>query len=190
MQVWYVVLVFFASSLSYADSAIDTLFEFYDISPKTKKDIKTELQQYTPIINGGIKFHGSTSWQVKWQVSWKKTDDICYLDSSAATLKVLFTMPRISPEFTPSEEVLAAFNGYYSALLQHENGHMGNAKSALEHINMLLSNFNSYSDCQVLNDEVNNSIEKIVEKFKTKDKTYDVQTMHGKLQGVSIKKFL
>lgn len=190
LRAWFIFLVFLYSNSVVADSAINTLFEYYDISPKTKYDIKPEIQKNTPIINKGIKFHGSTSWQVEWSISWKKTDGICYLDSSETKLNVLFKMPRMSPNFSASDAVLGAFNRYYDALLKHENGHVNNGSKALKDINVLLSNFNSYSNCHVLNEAVNNAITKVVRKYKRQDITYDIQTKHGKLQGVSIKYFI
>jgi len=190
LQVWSIFLVFLYSNSAVADSVIDTLFEYYDISPKTKYDIKPEIQKNTPIINKSIKFHGSTTWQVEWIISWKKTNGICYIDSGEAKLNVLFKMPRISPDFSASDEVLGVFNKYYDALLKHENGHMNNGIRALKDIDLLLSNFYSYNDCQVLNEAVKNSITKIVGKYKSHDITYYTQTKHGRLQGVSIKDFI
>ncbi len=190
LRVWFIFLVFLYSNSAVADSAINTLFEYYDISPKTKYDIKPEIQKSTPIINKSIKFHGSTSWLVEWSISWKKSNGICYLDSSEAKLNVLFKMPRISPNFSATNAVIGAFNKYYEALLKHENGHMNNGIKALKDIKVLLSNFNSFSDCQVLNEAVKNSITNVVGIYKRQDIAYDTQTKHGKLQGVSIKYFI
>jgi len=190
LRIWFIFSVFLYSNSASADSSINTLFEYYDISPKTKYDIKPEIQKNTPIINKSIKFHGSTSWLVEWSISWKQTNDICYLDSSEAKLNVLFKMPRISPNFSATHAVIGAFNKYYDALLKHENGHMNNGIKALNDINILLSNFNSFSDCEVLNEAVKNSITIVVGKYKRQDIEYDTQTKHGKLQGVSIKDFI
>jgi len=190
LRILFIFLVLLHSSSAVAESEIDTSFEFYDISPRTKYDIKPEIQKNTPIVNKNIKFHGSTLWQVEWRISWKKTNGICYLDYSETKLNVIFRMPRISPSFKASDEVLGVFNKFYEALLKHEIGHMNNGTKALKDINMLLSNFNSYSDCHDLNEDVKNSITKIVGKYKNHDIAYDTQTNHGELQGVSIRDFI
>ncbi len=190
LRACFIFLVLLYSNSVIANSAINTHFEYYDISPKTKYDIKSELQQRTPIINESIKFHGSTIWQVEWNISWKETNGICYLDSSKAKLNVLFKMPRISSNFSATNAVIDVFNKYYEALLMHEKGHMNNGIKALKDIKVLLSNFNSFSDCQVLNEAVKNAITNVVGKYKRQDIAYDTQTKHGKLQGVSIKNFI
>lgn len=190
LRVWFVFLIFLYSNSVVANSAISTRFEYYDISPKTKYDIKSELQKRSPILHESTKFHGSTIWQVIWNISWTKSNGICFLDSSEAKLNVLFKMPRISSSFSATNVVITSFNRYYEALLKHENGHMDNGIQALNEINELLLNFNSFSDCQVLNDIVKDSITKVVEKYKRQDESYDRQTEHGKLQGVSIRKFM
>jgi len=185
-----IFLVLLYSSPAVAEFEINKSFEFYDISPKTKDDIKPEILKNTPIANENIKFHGSTLWQVEWRISWKKSNGICYLNFSYTKLNVLFKMPRISPNFNASDEVLGVFNKYYKVLLKHENGHMKNGTNALNDINKLLSNFNSYNDCQALNEGVKNAITKIVGKHKNRDIEYDIKTNHGELQGVSIRDFI
>jgi predicted secreted Zn-dependent protease len=186
----FTFLVFFYSNAVIANSSVTTLFEYYAISPKTKYDIKSEMQRNTPIIKKGAKFHGSTSWQVEWNISWKKNDNICYLTASEAKLNVLIKMPKISPNADVSDAVLSSFNNFYAALLNHENGHVKNGIDALRDIDVLLANFNSYSDCIVLNKIVKSSITKIIRKYKHQDMAYDTKTKHGKLQGVSIKSFM
>ncbi len=190
MRFLFLLLFLLYSNSSVADSAINTFFEYYDISPKTKNDIKLEIQKNTPIINKSTKYHGKTSWQIEWDISWKQTNGICYLDASEANLDVLFKMPRISPDFDAKNTVTIAFNRYYRALLKHENGHRDNGIKALTDIKRLLSNFASFSDCKVLNKAVESAITMIVGKYKHQDIAYDLQTKHGKLQGVSIKNFI
>jgi predicted secreted Zn-dependent protease len=190
LRVWLTFLVLFYSNSVIASSAVNTQFEYYEIFPKTQYDIKSEIQKNTPIINKNIKFHGSTSWQVEWSITWKKTNGICYLDTSAAKLNVLIKMPRISPKYKASDAVVGSFNKYYEVLLKHENGHMDNGIKALKDIDVLLSNFNSYTDCEVLNANVESSITKVIGKYKRQDIAYDEQTKHGQLQGVSIRKFI
>lgn len=139
---------------------------------------------------GNDKFHGSTSWQVEWSITWKKSSKICYIDTRTLKLNVTFIMPRISPDFSTTDVVIDSFNNYYEALLNHEKGHMDNGIKALKDINLLLENFNSFNDCQVLSKSVESTISKIVEKYKREDIVYDKKTEHGKLQGVSIRKFI
>lgn len=174
----------------FADAEVITQFEYYNISPQTKYEIKDHLQKNTPIVYDKIKFHGSTSWQVEWHFTWKKSNNICYIASNTTKLKVLFKMPRISPNMSVNSAVTNAFNGYFNALLDHEKGHMKNGNKALTEIKQMLANFHSYSDCHVLNEAVNNAITKVIEKYQQQDITYDLQTKHGELQGVLIKKFL
>jgi len=190
LRVWFVFFIWFYSNLVIANSAINTDFEYYNIYPKTKYEIKPELQKRTPIINKSMKFHASTVWQVEWNISWKKSNGICYLDSSEAKLNVLFKMPRVPSDFKATNAVRSVFLKYYEVLLKHESGHMDNGVNALKDINKLLLDFNSFNDCQVLNEAVSNSIQKIVGHYKRQDKAYDTQTKHGKLQGVSIKVFI
>ena len=171
-------------------STINSKINFYDISPKTIPDIKAEIIKNTPIKSNGVKFHGSTTWQIKWNISWKSKNDICYLDTSSATLKVEFTMPRISLAMKPVLNVSNAFDKYYQALLTHEKGHMNNGEKALSEVNQLLENFSSYRECNKLNNAVKSSITGVVNKYKHLDSVYDEKTNHGKLQGVSFKGFI
>jgi len=173
-----------------ASSEIDVQFEFYDIFPRVKTDIKAQLQKNTPIIHKNTKYHGRTFWQIEWSIAWKKTNGICYINSNKTKLNVLFEMPRISASYSASDPVIVTFDKYYEALLMHENGHMNNGTKALKAIEMLLSNFKSYSDCQVLNKEVKNSIAQIISQYKSHDVAYDSQTEHGKLQGVLLSNFM
>jgi predicted secreted Zn-dependent protease len=190
LRIRFVFLVLIYSSSAIANLKINTTFEYYDISPQTKFDIKPEINRLTPITNGGTKFHGSTTWQVEWSLSWKKSNEICYIDNSTTKLHVLFKMPRISPDFQVTDTVKDTFDKYSKALLNHENGHMDNGIDASREINVLLANFSSFSDCKALNEAVENSISEVIDKYKLQDIAYDEKTEHGKLQGVSIKKFI
>jgi len=190
LRVWFVFLVLAYSNLAIANLDVIKSFEYYNIYPKNKHDINLQIQKLTPIVHNDTKFHGSTTWQVEWSISWKKSNEICYIDAKSAKLNVVFKMPRIPHDFMTTDAVLDTFNNYYEALLNHENGHMDSGINALKDINVLLAHYHSFSDCQALNESVQSSISQIIEKYKLEDIAYDTRTKHGKLQGVSIRRFI
>jgi len=190
LRVWCVFLVLVYSNSAIANINVIKSFEYYNIYPKTKHDINLQIQKFSPIVHNNTKFHGSTTWKVEWSISWKKSNEICYIDTRSAKLNVVFKMPRIPYDFIATDGVLDTFNNYYEALLNHENGHMDSGIKALKDINVLLAHYNSFHDCQALNESVQSSISQIVEKYKLEDIAYDTRTKHGKLQGVSIRRFI
>ncbi len=169
-----------------AKPAIEERFEFYDIYPVSKEDIRSEIKQRTPLINQGSRFDGRTLWQVAWQYYRKKSDDLCHITKNEITLKVLYTMPAIAPEFSVKPKVRDAFDSYYQALLNHEQGHTKIGIQAATAVEQALLNFNGFSHCQALDTAVNKAITAIINSHHRQDEDYDRQTGHGKLQGVSI----
>jgi len=169
---------------SFAYSAVETMFNFYEISPETNKDIKLQIEANTPLVQDNIKYHGGTSWQVQWSINWKKNRNICYISSSNTKLYVVFTMPRIANNFTVSENIRETFDHYYKALIKHEFLHRDHGELALSEVTSSLAHFSSFSSCERLNSAVEKMVNDIVTKYKKLDKELDQQTKHGKLQGV------
>ncbi|WDE01070.1 DUF922 domain-containing Zn-dependent protease [Thalassomonas actiniarum] len=186
MNVRFMLLFLLFVNAVQAKPAIEEHFEFYDIYPVSKEDIRSEIQQRTPIISQGSRFDGRTLWQVAWQYYRKKSDNLCHITRNEITLKVLYTMPAIAPKFTVKPKVRDAFDSYYQALLNHEKGHKKIGIQAASAIEQALLNFKSFSHCQGLDTAVNKAITAIINNHHRQDEDYDRQTEHGKLQGVSI----
>jgi predicted secreted Zn-dependent protease len=133
-------------------------------------------------VNGPRGFHGLTSWNVTYQFTTRITGNVCRFDSIRLIVKGEILMPKWTDEDTAPPALRQRWADYYSALQQHEEGHLqhGNELAAL-----VQEKFLGYGDfaCDQGNAVAKNEFDKIYLNLKNRDKEYDVRTQHGATQG-------
>ena len=166
----------------WAGPRVKTEFNTYTVYLGDNRNIKTELNQASPILENGRIYHGRTDWKTKWDFRWKKEHELCRISSVTTSVKIVYILPKARSLPTDSKQK-KRYQEYYSSLLAHEKGHGQFGIDMANEIERRLSKMKSSGNCEVFSANVNKKAYEILEKYKRLDAEYDVVTGHGKTQG-------
>jgi predicted secreted Zn-dependent protease len=133
-------------------------------------------------VNGPKGFHGLASWNVVYQYTTRITGNACRFDSIKLIVKGEILMPKWTDEDTAPPALRQRWADYYSALQQHEEGHLQHGN---ELASLVQEKFLGYGDfaCDQANTVAKSEFDKLYTNLKNRDKEYDMRTQHGATQG-------
>ena len=162
-------------TLSYTD---------YPVNAHDSRSLGYALNHHSPIRQGGKTFHAYTSWRVSWQYRWKVEDNgSCRISEVSSEVNSTIQLPRLIGGSPTQQE---RFQRYLSALKEHELGHHRIGRQAAIAVRQKLQGMPAMNSCQRLVSAANRLAQHTVERFKEEERTYDLVTAHGRLQGAHL----
>ncbi|GAB2683349.1 DUF922 domain-containing protein [Aliiglaciecola sp. 3_MG-2023] len=161
-------------------------FEHYSIAPTNLQEIKSELRLNSPIVKENQLFHGRTQWQLTPVFGLQSTGNLCRIVGIKIYLEGIYTMPEMTNRKTASQSLMHSFDNYYAALLDHEKGHQAIWIEAGETIERKLKSMPPHFQCSQLKSQATKQVSDLVKYYQQQNKQYDLETGHGKTQGVFI----
>ena len=153
----------------------------YRVEANSRQSLLRQLTHTSPIRHGGKTFHAHTTWRVKWQFRWQaETSGNCRIAEVATSLDTRIQLPRLDGG---SEQQQEHFQRYLNALREHELGHHGLGRTAALEVDSQLKALPAMTDCSRLITAANRLAQHIVERYKDEERTYDLVTEHGRMQG-------
>lgn len=142
------------------------------------------LDENSPIRHDGTTYHAYTTWLVIWRYSWRaQPDGSCRIDQVATDLHSTITLPRLDGG---SPQLRERFERYLRALREHERGHYQIGRQAAQAIDQALQSMPPMADCQRLAKAANKLASRTIAQFRNEDRTYDLISEHGRLQGARL----
>lgn len=162
-------------TLSYVD---------YQVEANSRQSLATLLTRTSPIRHRGKIFHAYTTWRVSWEFRWQQdADGNCRVSQVSTGLDSVIQLPRLDGGSPEQQE---RFQHYLSALREHELGHHNLGRQAAQEVDARLRSMPSMPDCTRLAAAGNRLAQHIVEDYKDKEHTYDLVTVHGRMQGARL----
>jgi len=166
-------------------------YHYYDIYVWSEKDIVPAAFRTSPITENGKKLVGHTKWDVRWNFQMTKLENnVCMLKSHDITAKITYRMPRLvtqNMDKKTADAVQKNWQEFYTALMEHEDGHMENGLAAANEINKFLSGvYGEKYNCPSFSAGMDKYPKEIVEFYNERDEEYDKTTQHGMTQGADI----
>jgi predicted secreted Zn-dependent protease len=178
------------SLMPFASSAVPDLKTrniYYMISGKTIDAIKTDIRNKTPVKHNGKLHVAYTKWNVNWRFWWLELPDACEITRVATTLDVAYTLPKLEHQAALPAKLLARWESYFSALLDHEQGHKDLGMKAATEIEQTISNMEPRTSCSQLERDANELAKTVISKYSRLEKEYDRTTNHGRNTGVILR---
>ncbi|MCB0319092.1 MAG: DUF922 domain-containing protein [Bdellovibrionales bacterium] len=156
--------------------------KYYPVTGKSKKELRKAINSNGPVDMYGDKKDAYT----KWFISWKWPSDIGSVPDFSKTtsqLKIELYLPKWIPADKTSDELKDEWISYYRAMLNHE----------LKHVEIALNNYQNVSKAIRTAADKNQFLSVIeahkiakneVRKIHAADKTYDILSHSGRLEGV------
>jgi len=165
-----------------AESTITVLTNFYSVTGSNLFELRTAMAQARP-WKTNLHFDAFTRWSVRWQFQSVVQDGQFRVDAFATQTKAVVTLPRwLPPEGVPPE-VVKPWAQFLKGLMTHEEGHVRLAREAAAAIRREVAALGSYASRQELTDAINNTANRVLDRYRRQERDYDLQTRHGVLQG-------
>ncbi|WED42311.1 DUF922 domain-containing Zn-dependent protease [Legionella cardiaca] len=179
-------LLFFSATTGFSTPAIFKSKTFYSINGITAEELRQQMNSLGPIVYGA-HFDAKTTWHINWQYTWhynNPTQNPCYLTAANVTVNITMLLPQWLNQDSASPVLKAKWNTYLIALENHEQEHEVNGIKAAEEIDAALSKISPMPTCQALKEAIDKTASDILHRHNIWDKQYDLDTTHGKNQGV------
>jgi predicted secreted Zn-dependent protease len=152
---------------------------YYDVAGASADELRAQLDLHGPTGQQDAY----TDWWVQWRYDRVQAANGCELRSLAVTLDVTFTFPRWSPPDDAAPGLRERWEDYLAALRVHEEGHKEIALRAANEIAAALSSLPASPSCAELEQAADGTGERILERYRQQELSYDRQTDHGATQG-------
>lgn len=177
---FFLILELF-SQTAFAEVIESLDYQYYDVSIAGNQSLLITLDQTSPIKQNGKRHHGYTKWDIRWNYRWNSDENgMCRIVLSTTTIHGTILLPRL---IGATEAQRSQFQGYFTALLEHEQGHYQIGKEAAKAIDEQILSLPAGSDCPSLEKAANGGAYRTLEQYKEKEREYDARTMHGRTQG-------
>lgn len=155
----------------------------YPVPASADASLGRTLNHNSPIRHDGLTFHAYTTWTVSWTYRWIDAGDYCRISEVATQLHGVIKLPRLEGG---SEALRGQFDRYLQALHHHELGHYQIGRKAALEVDRELRALPVMANCQRLNAAANRIAHQVVDRHKEEERTYDLVTVHGQLQGARL----
>lgn len=124
-----------------------------------------------------------TEWRVLYAYRIVQRDGRCGVGLVETQVKADILMPRWERRHGASADLIARWEAYQAKLLEHEEGHIRHAHQLAAALEEELPKIPHVPNCRALDAAVRARYEELKGIYERRDKEYDAQTQHGKLQG-------
>ena len=169
----------FASLNAYAS---EPMISYYDVSGRSEKDLRRNLNELRPHDSAGKRHDALTKSRIGISYKYAPTSTGCKFTEFSPTLETSILMPRWAAS-DPSTKIGRKWQSYYSALYDHELGHHNIYVKALSELADLGKTFETGSKCIAIGEEFKIIYSDLLEKYRALNKQYDLDTNHGMKYG-------
>jgi len=146
--------------------------------------VRRSLDSLGPVALDGKRYDGYTRWNVHWEYATSSdASGSCMLVSSSVALDVEITLPQWQHSADVPDALQRRWSIYLDALRKHENGHVQNGEQEATAIVDLMRSIGLQSDCDLLDQKLQDLGQRILQHYKDNDIEYDQLTEHGRTQG-------
>ena len=170
-------------SLAVAGPAVIIDYDYYDIDGLTATELREQMNINGVVWTDGNIYDAYTGWDVKWQYQYRLTGDGCFMKSVAATLNVVFRLPRWTNYAEASGPLQQKWDAYMRSLRRHENGHKDIGIQTAVEIERSLTALEPAPTCDDLAQTANALGRRIISEYAAREKEYDARTNFGETQG-------
>ncbi len=171
---------------SIASPAINIITSFYQVEGKDAETIQQNIQKYGPVGKDGKHYQAVTKRNTQWNYRWIKTVSMCRITSVEVSVDIEYQLPELSAINALPENLRKRWDTYFKALFRHEQQHKDfGVQEAVELEKELLA-LNKQQDCNQLEDQINDTARKVLDKYDRIEKEFDRVTNHGINEGVKL----
>ncbi len=178
-----VFLLIFSPLILLAKVDVTKKVAYYNINPKSKKDIKSELLKKTPVKKAGKKRYANTTWSIYPSYEFKGA---CRVTKVFIELNITTVLPRLNPKKNIKYSVKSPFQKFERKLTSYQKSHEKFAIQAAKEIEKKVLSYGAPKNCDQMKKDRRKAIKRINNKYKRKSADLDKKTDFGRKKGVKI----
>jgi predicted secreted Zn-dependent protease len=163
----------------------DDVIRHYDIRGTTAAELRAEIARLGP-VSDGVRHQAVTNWRLSWQPVTAVSGQRCSISSMNISLSIEIFMPRWVNEIGAQQGLSTNWRTFLTGLLNHEHGHKDIALAGADEVRALAKAAAPQSSCEAAVAALNAAGKAIVDKTVAKQRQYDLETNHGRNQGVRL----
>jgi predicted secreted Zn-dependent protease len=157
-------------------------YAYYDIDGATEADIRGQITALGPRDNFGT-WGASTRWNVDWSYPYAVGPAGCSAGPVVVQLGVTVTLPRWNTPGQAPGRLVANWQRFSAAVLDHENGHRDIALQGASELAQALAALPTAATCADFERTARATGEAVVAQYNRQQIFYDQVTHHGATQG-------
>jgi len=155
----------------------------YIVTGTTAEELENSILSNGPVDEQGVRRYAYTAWKVSW--SWPfDTEGKPEFEKSTLTCNVNIMIPKWDPPSNVDTQLRKRWEQLSAAILSHEMNH---ANKALERAPRIIDNIKAAREANpnFAWDDANRVGFMTLRTIRDLDRSYDLKTKHGKLEGIS-----
>jgi predicted secreted Zn-dependent protease len=157
---------------------------YYDVVGDSAEALRTQIQALRPRGEDGGRYDAYTRWKLEWRYLYREQRDGCRRTSFRTHLTTTIHLPRWQAPPDAAPDLRQRWEAYVAALDRHERHHEALAIEAADALERRVGAIDRAADCKTLEAEVNAAGEAVIEDYRARQRAYDVETGHGRSEGV------
>ncbi len=189
MKILFLLLL--STIVIFAKPLVKTNYDFYDIYPINKHKLEDSMDQTSPLSNFGSIRHGTVYWKIRYRYKRERKAGICRIAEVKTLMDITYTVPKIPKTYKAPSGTRSVFNRYSEILLTYLKKNSDYAVLAGNEIEKELVKIKPFNnDCELIKVDAKRVATKIINKFKKKNKDFEIRTYEGFLDSVRTEKLL
>jgi len=185
--VCFITLFCLLISLSNDASAaleISVSTEYYSVYGNTREEINQSLQANGPIGESGKTVTALTKSDLQWHINFLMDDSSCQITSVTVKEEITYILPKLEDIEYLEPELALRWKKFMIAVERHESSHRMITETSASKMEMSLRNMGPEESCDKLKTSANTIGDRVHGESIELNKKYDLDTGHGKNQGV------
>lgn len=164
-----------------AEVKVAESFRFYTIDGLTKEAIAKSVSRNVP-LSLGKRAWAFAVWNITWTYTPVSLPDRCWATDVEIEVTARITFPRHAQVDRMDPEIRAKWDSMMAALYRHEKQHVQHGIDAANKLDAQIPSLRE-ADCESLRRKVNAVAMGLIREGSDRDKRYDAETDHGRLEG-------
>ena len=162
--------------------SVDT--EYYSVYGETREEINRSLQENGPIGESGENVTALTKTDLQWHINMLMDDFSCHTTSVTVRAEITLILPKLEDIEYLEPKLALEWMEFMSAVERHEDRHRIISETSAAKTEMSLLNMGPEGSCDELKARANAIGDNVHEESQELNRKYDLDTRHGKDQGV------
>ena len=155
---------------------------YYLVTGRTGAEVRAAMNKVRPTDSHGLRVDARTTWDIRWSYRFRPGPDGCVVTSFNVTLTTAMTLPKWTDLTTAPVALQNQWNAYYTALLQHEQGHIRIGELAAGAIREAGPKVTA-ANCSTMGAAIDRKGQELLAEYGRQEVRYDAETNHGVKQG-------
>lgn len=154
--------------------------KYYSVEVAEAGELRSALQQSTPIIRSGNKFYAQTRYAINWTYNANVKNGFCKVGKPKVTAVIHTTLPKLESQ---NAAAIEKWEAWYTNLQAYQNKRQQHAVDTAQRLDKKLKKLKRQRHCDQLFKNATVVADEIIEDSLAEAVDYDEKTRYGYTEG-------